>query len=457
MSVASDSAGEPPVVGRDVTLALLNDRVGDSVLQPGAPLWWWTSLLFALALLLVLVVACTWLFVAGIGIWGVRIPVAWGIDIAEYIWWIALASGGTIVSALFYLTRSPWRPAISRIAETMMLCAAASAAILPILHLGRPGLFYWLFPYPNTMGVWPQFRSPIQWDFVCILCYIAMSLLFYYTGLVPDFATLRDRATSRGRQLCYGILALGWRGSARQWHYHKTAYFIMAAIMAPMVVSVHSVVGLDFAGGLTPGWHSTQFPPYFFFGAVISGIALVILLTIASRHAYRLEAIITGYHLNALAKIMLTGSLMLGFAYSWEAFGPFYGSVVAERTMFLERVFGVYAPAFWVTIAANVALPQLLWWPAARLSEPLLCLIASAIIIGMWFERFVIVVTSLHRDYMPSAWRDYFPTVWDWATLAGTVGLFLTLFLLLLRVVPVVSLAEMRELIAGNGTAERAQ
>ena len=447
MTVNVEHSDELPVILPGITLTSLSRDIGGKVLRPSMPLWWWIGFLVSLALLLVLVVASTWLFIAGIGIWGVDIPVAWGLAIAEYVWWIALASGGTIVSALFYLTRSPWRAAISRIAESMMLCAAASAGILPILHLGRPGLFYWLFPYPNVMGIWPQFRSPLLWDFVCLACYIAMSVMFYYTGLLPDLATMRDRAETRGRQIFYGVLALGWRGSARQWHHYKTVYLIMAAIMAPMVVSVHSVVGLDFAGGLTPGWHSTQFPPYFFFGAVISGIALVILLTIPIRRAYALQAIITEYHLNALSKIMLTGSLMLGFAYVWEAFGPFYGSEIAERTMFVERVFGMYAPIFWATIALNIALPQLLWWPAVRINEVLLVVIALAIIVGMWCERFVIVITSLHRGHLPSEWGNYSPTVWDWATFAGTIGLFSTLFFIVLRLVPIVPLAEMRELI----------
>jgi molybdopterin-containing oxidoreductase family membrane subunit len=447
MTVSAEHSDGLPVILPGVTLTSLSSHIGGAVLRPKMPLWWWIGFLFSLALLLVLVIASAWLFVNGIGIWGVNIPVAWGLAIAEYVWWIALASGGTIVSALFYLTRSPWRAAISRIAESMMLCAAASAGIMPILHLGRPGFFYWLFPYPNAMDIWPQFRSPLLWDFVCLLCYILMSLMFYYAGLLPDLATIRDQARTRGRQIFYGILALGWRGSTRQWRPYKTVYLIMAAIMAPMVVSVHSVVGLDFAGGLTPGWHSTQFPPYFFFGAVISGIALVILLTIPIRRAYALQAIITEYHLNALGKIMLTGSLMISFAYVWEAFGPFYGSEVAERTMFTERVFGLYAPIFWATIVLNVALPQLLWWPAVRVNEALLALIAVGIIIGMWCERFVIVVTSLHRDYPPSEWGNYAPTLWDWATFAGSIGLFLTLFFIVLRLVPIVPLAELRELL----------
>ena len=451
MTVTADTESEFAVIRPGVTLTSLSAHIGDTVLSPKTPRWWWIGFLFSLALLMVLVIATVWLFVNGIGVWGVDIPVAWGLAIAEYVWWIALASGGTIVSALFYLTRSPWRSAISRIAESMMLCAAASAGIMPILHLGRPGLFYWLFPYPNVMGIWPQFRSPLLWDFVCLLCYILMSAMFYYTGLLPDLATMRDRSRRRWQQIFYGILALGWRGSAVQWQRYKSVYYIMAAIMAPMVVSVHSVVGLDFAGGLTPGWHSTQFPPYFFFGAVISGIALVILLTVPIRHAYSLHAIITEYHLNALAKIMLTGSLMLGFAYFWEAFGPYYGSEVAERTMFTERAFGFYAASFWATIALNIAIPQLLWVPLVRRSELLLCLIAGGIIVGMWFERFVIVVTSLHRNHIPSEWGNFFPTLWDWAILAGSIGLFLTLFLLILRFVPIVSISEMRELIDCEG------
>jgi Ni/Fe-hydrogenase subunit HybB-like protein len=451
MTVTAEPDSGFAVVRPGVTLTSLSAHIGDTVLRPNTPRWWWIGFLFSLALLMVLVIATVWLFVNGIGVWGVDIPVAWGLAISEYVWWIALASGGTIVSALFYLTRSPWRSAISRIAESMMLCAAASAGIMPILHLGRPGLFYWLFPYPNVMGIWPQFRSPLLWDFVCLLCYILMSVMFYYTGLLPDLATMRDRSRRRWQQIFYAILALGWRGSAVQWRRYKSVYYIMAAIMAPMVVSVHSVVGLDFAGGLTPGWHSTQFPPYFFFGAVISGIALVILLTVPIRHAYGLQAIITEYHLNALAKIMLTGSLMLGFAYFWEAFGPYYGSEVAERTMFTERAFGFYAASFWTTIALNITIPQLLWLPFVRRSELLLCLISGGVVVGMWFERFVIVVTSLHRNHMPSEWGNFFPTLWDWAILAGSIGLFLTLFFLILRLVPIVSISEMRELIEGEG------
>jgi molybdopterin-containing oxidoreductase family membrane subunit len=442
----------PPVVQPGASLRSVSEEVSERVLRPRAPLWWWIGFGIGVLLLLVLVIAMAWLFINGIGVWGVDIPVAWGLALAEYVWWIALASGGTIVSALFYLTRSPWRSATNRIAESMLLAAAACAGLMPIMHLGRPGLFYWLFPYSNVMGVWPQARSPLWWDFVCLLCYILMSIMFYYVGLLPDLATVRDLAKTRRKQIFYGILALGWRGSASHWRRHQSVYAIMAAIMAPMVISVHSVVGLDFAGGLTPGWHSTQFPPYFFFGAVISGVALVIMLTILVRRGYHLEDVITGYHFNALGKVMLVGSLLLAYAYLWEAFGPLYGSDVAEKTEFSYRLFGFYAPSYWAKIALNILIPQLLWLPAVRRSELLLFLISGGIIVGMWLERFVIVIPSLSHAYTPSYWGVYFPTLWDWATLAGTIGLFLTIFFLILRALPIVSMFEVREIVEKERT-----
>jgi Ni/Fe-hydrogenase subunit HybB-like protein len=442
------SVVELPIVRPDVTLRSVSEEVSERVLRRHAPLWWWIGFGVSLALLLTLVVAVAWLFINGIGVWGVNIPVAWGLAIAEYVWWIALASGGTIVSALFYLTRSPWRSATNRIAESMMLSAAASAGIMPILHLGRPGFFYWLFPYSTVMGVWPQVRSPLWWDFICLVCYILMSIMFYYVGLLPDVATVRDLAQTRRQQLFYGILALGWRGSARHWRNHRTVYFIMCAIMAPMVISVHSVVGLDFAGGLTPGWHSTQFPPYFFFGAVISGLALVIMLTILVRRGYGFQDIITEYHFNALAKVMLVGSVMLGYSYLWEAWGAVYGSNIADRSEFFFRIFGFYAPSYWTKIVLDIVIPQLLWLPAVRRNEILLFLIALGVIVGMWLERFVIVIPSLSHNSIPSWWGVYYPTLWDWATLAGTIGLFLTIFFVILRLLPIVSIAEMREIVA---------
>ncbi len=447
LTFSSDAPAQAPVIAPDVTLTSLSEQVSSRVLMRRAPLWWWVGFSLAFPLFLVLIVQMTWLFVFGIGVWGVDIPVAWGLAIAEYVWWIALASGGTIVSALFFLTRSPWRAATNRIAESMLLSAAPCAGLMPIMHLGRPGLFYWLFPYSTVMGVWPQVRSPLWWDFICLLCYILMSIMYYYAGILPDLATVRDLARSRSKQIFYGILALGWRGSVKEWQNQRVVYAIMSAIMAPMVISVHSVVGLDYAGGLTPGWHDTQFPPYFFFGAVISGTAVIIMLTIIVRWGYGLQNVLTAYHFNAMAKVMLVGSLMLGYAYVWEAFGPMYGSDVAERTEFLQRIFGFTAPVFWSEKLLTVVIPQLLWLPFVRRNQFLLFVISGGIIVGMWQERFMFTTASLEHNYMPSYWGFFYPTFWDWAALAGTIGLFLTLFFLFLRFAPIVSLAEVREVV----------
>ncbi|HZV04149.1 MAG TPA: NrfD/PsrC family molybdoenzyme membrane anchor subunit [Gemmataceae bacterium] len=447
MSMSFELPADAPIIGPDVTLTSLSDEVSGRVLPPRAPRWWWIGFAISLLLLVTLLIQMGWLFINGIGSWGVEIPVAWGLALSEYVWWIALASGGTIVSALFFLTRSPWRSSTNRIAETMLLSAVPCAGLMPIMHLGRPGLFYWLFPYSNVMGVWPQMRSPLWWDFICLICYILMSVMYYYTGLLPDFATVRDLGSTRFKQVLYGILALGWRGSTRQWRNHRSVYAIMSAIMAPMVVSVHSVVGLDFAGGLTPGWHDTQFPPYFFFGAVISGTALIIILTILIRWGYGLQDVLTEYHLNALAKVMLVGSLLLAYAYVWEAFGPAYSSEIADKTEFYHRAFGFTAGPFWAEKILTVAIAQALWFPIVRRNQLLLLLISGGIIVGMWLERYVFVIASLEHNYMPSYWGHYFPTVWDWAALAGTIGLFLTLFFLLLRFVPIISMAEVREIV----------
>jgi molybdopterin-containing oxidoreductase family membrane subunit len=452
MALSGELAGDAPVIAPSVSLTSLSEDVSSRVLMPRAPRWWWVGFGLSFALFLVLVIQMVWLFVNGIGVWGVNIPVAWGLAIAEYVWWIALASGGTIVSALFFLTHSPWRSATNRIAESMLLSAAPCAGLMPIMHLGRPGLFYWLFPYSTVMGVWPQVRSPLWWDFICLLCYILMSIMYYYAGILPDLATVRDLAKTRVKQILYGVAALGWHGSSRQWQNQRVVYAIMSAIMAPMVISVHSVVGLDFAAGLTPGWHDTQFPPYFFFGAVISGTAVIIMLTILVRWGYSLQTVLTAYHFNAMAKVMLVGSLMLAYSYVWEAFGPIYGSDVADKTEFFQRAFGFTAPVFWSEKILTVVIPQLLWLPAVRRNQPLLLLISAGIIVGMWQERYVFTTASLEHNYIPSYWGYYFPTAWDWATLAGTIGLFLTLFFLFLRFAPIVSIAEVREIIEKRET-----
>ncbi|MBV9859389.1 MAG: polysulfide reductase NrfD [Alphaproteobacteria bacterium] len=443
------------VIAPGQTIGSITDAISDIVLEEATPFGWWIGFGISVALFLVLVAALSWLFVAGIGVWGIQNPVAWGFAIANYVWWIGLASGGTIISALFFLTRSEWRTATNRIAESMMLFCAAAAGIMPIIHLGRWWYFYWLFPYPNAMGTWPQFRSPLHWDFVALLAYVVASILFWYIGLIPDLATLRDRARGRRARLGYAVAALGWRGSSRQWRHFRATYLVFAGLMAPLVCSVHSIVGLDFAGGLWPGWHSTQFPPYFVFGAVLSGFALVLILVILLRHAYGLQAIITMRHVDVLAKLTLTCTLLIAYAYLIEAFMPFYSGNAYERTVALADFAGRYAWAYWGKITLNVVVAQLLWVPAIRRNQLALIAIAAGIIVGMWLERMLIVIGSLYRGFLPANWIPFVPTVWDWLTLIGSIGLFLTGFFLFLRFIPIVTMFELRELVLRKEGASR--
>ncbi len=435
-----------PVILPGTAPAAMTEHVAGIPLRDHTPGWWWIAFGLAASLLGLGAVTIGWLFAHGIAIFGNDWPVMWGFPIINYVWWIAIASGGTIVSAVFFLVRAEWRTSINRIAETMTLCAAACAGIYPIVHLGRPWFFYWLFPYPNTMTLWPQFRSPLVWDFFAVVAYIAASAAFWYLGLLPDFATLRDVAGTRRARMVYGALALGFRGSGTQWRRLRATYGAMAALMAPLVVSVHSIVGLDFAGGQAPGWHSTQFPILFVFGAMLSGLAVVVMLVLPLRRVLHLEPWITPRHIDVLARLVLTSSLLIGFTYLMDAFSTFYGPAEADRTMFVERVTGLYAYVYWGKIACNVLLPQLLWTPRLRRMPPLLMTVSAAIVVGMWWERYEIVVTSLHRPDLPSSWGDYHATFWDFALFAGTVGLFLTLFLLALRVLPLLSMFEMRKL-----------
>jgi Ni/Fe-hydrogenase subunit HybB-like protein len=436
-----------PVVLPGATNELMTDHICAIALRDRPYLWWWIAIVPAIALTGVLVVAIVWLFYAGVGIWGVDWPVAWGFALVSYVWWIGIASGGTFISALFYLVKVEWRTSTNRIAETMTLFAAVCAGIYPILHLGRPWLFYWLFPYPDTMDLWPQFRSPLLWDFFALLTYVVASILFWYLGLVPDLATVRDRATTRTKQILYGVMALGFRGSNDQWRHYHAAYGVLAAIMAPLVVSVHSVVGLDFAGAATTGWHSTQFPPFFVFGALLSGFAMVLLLIVPMRRLLNLQDFITGRHFDVLCRLMLVSSLCLGYAYMMEAFTTFYGPDLADKTLFIDKVSGSLCGVYWATILFNFTLPQLMWIRSLRMNQPVVMLICAGVICGMWCERYTIVVMSLRRTHLPSAWGNYHGTIWDWATLIGTGGLFLTGILLAVRFMPVISMFEMRALI----------
>jgi molybdopterin-containing oxidoreductase family membrane subunit len=388
----------------------------------------------------------------------VDIPVAWGFAIGNFVWWIGIGHAGTFISAVLLLLRQKWRTSINRFAEAMTLFAVGMAGLFPILHLGRPWFFYWLVPYPNVMNVWPQWRSPLVWDFFAITSYILVSLLFWYAGLIPDLATLRDRAGQRGqrgRQIAYGLFALGWRGEARHWARYEKAYLLMAGLATPLVVSVHTIVSLDFAIGNTPGYHSTIFPPYFVAGALFSGFAMVLTLAIPLRHAFGLQDFITRKHLANAAKVLLACCWLVTYGYLAEIFTAFYSGDVYERYMTINRWTGPYAPVYWSLIFCNVVAPQLLWLRKVRHSVWALFILSLVVNAGMWMERFLIVVSSLHRDYMPSAWGMFYPTKWDWMTLFGSIAMFVWLFLLFVRVLPSISMAEMRELVDESARGEK--
>ncbi len=444
---------EPPAVSRGSPVlragwgyASITDKISDIVLTRRTHWVWLLVFGIAFAATIALFGAIAWLFAIGVGIWGVDIPVAWGFAIGNFVWWIGIGHAGTFISAILLLLRQKWRTSINRFAEAMTLFAAGIAGLFPVLHLGRPWFFYWITPYPDVMNLWPQWRSPLVWDFFAISTYLTVSLVFWYIGLVPDLATLRDRAATRGRQVIYGLLALGWRGEARHWARFETAYLLLAGLATPLVVSVHSVVSLDFAVGNTPGYHSTIFPPYFVAGALFSGFAMVLTLAIPLRHFFGLQDFITPRHLDNAAKVMLATGLVVAYGYFMEIFTSFYSGDVFEIAMTRNRMMGPYAPLYWALMLCNVVAPQLLWSPRLRRKVWLLFMLSLVINTGMWMERFMIVVTSLHRDFMPSAWGLFIPTRWDWTVLFGSIGLFVTLFLLFVRFLPAISIFEMREL-----------
>lgn len=431
--------------------ASVSDKIADLVLTHREEWPWLSAFLFTFAGVLVFFGAVAYLFTVGIGIWGVNIPVAWGFAIGNFVWWIGIGHAGTFISAILLLLRQKWRTSINRFAEAMTLFAAGIAGIFPILHLGRPWFFYWLIPYPNIMNLWPQWRSPLVWDIFAISTYLLVSLLFWYVGLIPDLATLRDRAGThppqRGKQFAYGLLALGWRGEARHWARYETAYLLLAGLATPLVVSVHTVVSLDFAIGNTPGYHSTIFPPYFVAGALFSGFAMVISLAIPLRHFFGLQDFITQRHLTNAAKVLIVTSWMVAYGYAAEIFTAFYSGDEFEQYMTINRWVGPYAPVYWAMLACNVLVPQLLWWRGIRRQIWLLFIISLVINVGMWMERFLIVVSSLHRDFLPSAWGMFYPTFWDWVQLLSSIALFVWLFLLFVRFLPAISIAEMRKLV----------
>jgi molybdopterin-containing oxidoreductase family membrane subunit len=438
---------EPPVIAPGQDFASVTDKISSIVLKQRAGRGWFIGFGIAFALVMVLLWSITVLFAKGVGIWGLNIPVAWGFAIICFVWWIGIGHAGTLISAILLLLRQDWRTSINRFAEAMTLFAVSCAGLYPLLHLGRPEYFYYLIPYPATTGMWPQFRSPLIWDFFAVGTYATVSLLFWYIGLIPDLATVRDRAKGRFPQICYGILAMGWRGSARHWLRYQRTYFLLAAIATPLVVSVHTIVSFDFAVGTLPGWHATIFPPYFVAGAIYSGFAMVLTLAIPLRAVYQLQGLVTDRHLDNMAKVMLTSGLVVAYGYLMEGFTAWYSANEYEHFLISNRSFGPYATSSWFLLACNIIIPQLLWFRGVRQNVYLLFVIAIVVNIGMWLERYVIVVVSLHRDFLPSSWGMYYPTFWDWSTYIGTIGLFAALLFLFIRFLPMISIFEVRELI----------
>jgi Ni/Fe-hydrogenase subunit HybB-like protein len=444
---APDAATSPPVLEPGHTFASVTDKISSIVLTGHTPRSWLFGFLISFMLLMMFLYSTAYLLATGIGIWGNNVPVAWAFDIINFVWWIGIGHAGTLISAVLLLLRQEWRTSINRFAEAMTLFAVAAAGLYPLLHLGRPWVFYWLIPYPNTFGLWPQFRSPLVWDVFAVSTYATVSLLFWYVGLIPDLATLRDRAKSRFAAIVYGILAMGWRGSAVHWHRYQVGYLLLAGIATPLVVSVHSIVGLDFAVANLPGWHSTIFPPYFVAGAIFSGFAMVMTLSIPLRAIYGLEDFITLRHLSNMAKVMLTTGLIVAYGYGMEAFFAYYSGNPYERHVMINRALGPYAWSYWALIGCNVIAPQLFWSRAVRRNVKLLFVLSLIVNVGMWLERFVIIVTSLHQDFLPSSWDMYYPTVWDFSQFFGSIGLFLTLLFIFLRLLPAISIFELRELV----------
>ncbi len=436
-----------PLIGPGHTFGSVTDKISSIVLTRPVTKGWLLGLGVSLAFVSILSMAAGYLFLKGVGIWGINIPVGWGFAIVNFVWWIGIGHAGTLISAILLLLRQGWRTSINRFAEAMTIFAVACAGMFPLLHMGRPWLFFWLLPYPNQMGTWPQFRSPLVWDVFAVSTYATTSILFWFVGLIPDLATLRDKAKSKFSQVIYGMLAMGWRGSAMHWERYEMASLLLAGLATPLVLSVHTVVSFDFTIGIIPGWHSTIFPPYFVAGAIYSGFAMVMTIAIPLRKFYHLEDFVTERHLDNMAKVMLATGMIVAYGYMMETFMAFYSGNRFDKYMIMNRMGGPYALLYWVLIACNIVIPQVLWSRRVRHNVGLLFLISLVVNVGMWLERFIIVITSLHRDFIPSSWGMYKPTIWDWATFTGTIGLFVFLIYLFIRFLPMISIFEMRQMV----------
>ena len=423
--------------------AVTNDilKVNESSRPPKS---WYIALAVSFSLMSMLGALIGYLFFTGVGVWGNNNPVAWGYPIVNFVFWVGIGHAGTLISAILFLFRQKWRTAINRFAEAMTIFAVICAGTFPGIHVGRAWLAYWLFPIPNQMDLWPQFRSPLLWDVFAVGTYFTVSLLFWYLGMIPDLATMRDRSTTRVKQIAYGIVSLGWRGSMRHWHRYERAYLLLAALATPLVLSVHSVVSFDFAVSQLPGWHTTIFPPYFVAGAIFSGFAMVMTLAIPARELWGLKDFITMRHLENMCKIILFTGSIVGYAYSMEFFIAWYSGEMYESFAFINRAFGPYSWAYWIMVSCNVITPQIFWFKKARNSIVIMFAASLLVNVGMWFERFVIVITSLANDFLPSSWGMYEPTWVDVLTFLGSFGLFMTFFLLFIRFLPVIAIAEIK-------------
>jgi Ni/Fe-hydrogenase subunit HybB-like protein len=453
--VSSSSHPQDSWISGSPTFAGITDQVSELIERP-TPKAWYVALAISSSLTVLLLALIGYLVTTGIGVWGNNIPVGWAWDIVNFVFWIGIGHAGTLISAILFLLRQQWRTSINRFAEAMTIFAVMCALIFPTIHVGRVWLIYWLFPLPNQMSMWPNFRSPLLWDVFAVTTYFAVSLLFWYVGLVPDLATLRDRAKSRLKKMTLGAFSLGWRGGNRQWQHYEMAYLLLAGLSTPLVLSVHSVVSTDFATSVIPGWHTTIFPPYFVAGAIFSGFAMVTTLAIIVRKIFSLQNIITVRHLENMCKIMLVTGLMVGYSYAVEFFIAWYGGNLYERFAFLNRAFGPYAWAYWIMISCNVLVPQIFWFKKLRTSIPVMFVAALLINVGMWFERFVIIVSSLSRDFLPGSWGYYKPSWVDVGIFLGSFGLFFTLFLLFIRFLPIIAMSEVKGILPQAHAADEA-
>jgi len=433
----------PPLVLKERGLGWLSDQIA-TVAEGKTPKWWWMTFVVSVIILGIGAWCVAYLISTGVGVWGLMIPVAWAWDITNFVFWIGIGHAGTLISAILFLLRQKWRTSINRAAEAMTIFAVMCAGIFPLIHVGRIWFGWWLLPLPNANSIWPQFRSPLLWDVFAVSTYFTVSLLFWYMGLIPDLATMRDRAKSKIRQILYGLGALGWRGSNRHWSHYEKAYLLLAGLSTPLVLSVHSIVSFDFAVSQVPGWHTTIFPPYFVAGAIFSGFGMVLTLLVPLRTICKLEDIITTRHVELMGKVILATGSIVGYAYGMEFFIAWYGGNPYELYAFKNRAFGPYWWAYWSMITCNVISPQFFWFKKIRTNMVYVFILSIFVNIGMWFERFVIIVTSLHRDYMPANWAYFSPTWVDIWTFVGTFGLFMTLFLLFMRFLPMIAISEVK-------------